>query len=164
MNHISLFKDENGKVDVERSARNWIDLANIIASLGVSFHSMYCARPTGEHHYFAAPLAEIEQVFSRIYHSLASLNRPSRHISMTISAGKLAILGTTYVNGDKCFALQFTEARNMSWMDRVFLARHDETTNKIDLIVPYDTEKFFFENELKEIEVQLESTLQKRLN
>lgn len=164
MNHISLFKDENDKVDVERSAQNWIDLANIIASLGVGFHSMYCARPTGEHHYFAAPLADIEQVFSKIYNSLASLNRPSRHISMTISAGKLAILGTTYVNGDKCFALQFTESRNMAWMDRVFLAKHDETTNKIDLIAPYNTEKFFFEDELTEIELQLETKLQERLN
>ena len=164
MNHISLFKDEQGKVDVEKSAQNWIDLANILAMVGIGFHSMYCARPTGEHHYFSATLAEIEQVFSRIYRSLASINRPSRHISMTISAGKLAILGTSYINGEKCFALQFTEGRNMKWMDRVFLARHDEKTDKIDLVTPYDTETFFFEDELKEIEVQLADKLRARLN
>ena len=82
---------------------------------------------------------------------------------MTISAGKLAILGTSIVNGEKCFALQFTEARNMEWMDRVILAKFDETENKIDCLTPLDTEKFFFEDELKEIETQLADALQQRL-
>ncbi|NOY13356.1 MAG: hypothetical protein GXP51_06660 [Deltaproteobacteria bacterium] len=163
MNHISLFTDENGKVDVDRSAQNWIDLANILAMLGIGFHSMYAARPTGEHHYFAAPLADIERIFSRIYHSLSSINRPSRHISMTISAGKLAILGTAVINGEKCFALQFTEGRNMQWMDRVFHARYDEQKNKIDLLLPFDTQNYFFETELKEIEAALAEVLRQRL-
>ncbi len=92
MNHISLFADEDGEIDIDRSAQNWIDLANILGMMSVGFHSMYCARPTGEHHYYTAPLAKIEQIFNRIYRSLSSINRPSRHISMTISAGKLAIL------------------------------------------------------------------------
>ncbi len=163
MNHISLFTDENGKVDVDKSAQNWIDLANLLAMMGMGFHSMYAARPTGEHHYFTAPLADIERVFSKIYHSLSSINRPSRHISMTISAGKLAIMGTSVINGEKCFALQFTEGRNMEWMDRVFHAKYDEQKNKIDLLLPFDTEKYFFEDELKEIEEGLAETLRKRL-
>ena len=163
MNHISLFTDEKGQVDVDKSAQNWIDLANILAMLGIGFHSMYAARPTGEHHYFAAPLADIEKVFNKIYNSLASINRPSRHISMTISAGKLAIMGTSVINGEKCFALQFTEARNMEWMNRVFHAKYDEEKNKIDLLLPFDTEKYFFEDELKEIEENLAEALRKRL-
>ena len=163
MNHISLFTDKNGKVDIDKSAQNWIDLGNILAMLGINFHSMYAARPTGEHHYFAAPLADIERIFSKIYNSLASLNRPSRHISMTISAGKLAILGTSIINGEKCFALQFTEARNMEWMNRVFHAKYDEEKNKIDLLLPFDTENYFFKDELKEIEDNLAEALRKRL-
>jgi hypothetical protein len=163
MNHISLFTDDQGKVNVEKSAQNWIDLANILGMLSIGFHSMYCARPTGEHHYFTAPLADMERVFNRVYHSLSSINRPSRHISMTISAGKLAIMGTAVVNGEKCFALQFTEARNMAWMDRVILAKYDEQENKVDFLTPLDTDKFFFEDELKEIEEALEAALNKRL-
>lgn len=163
MNHISLFSDENGEVDVDKSAQNWIDLGNILAMLGIGFHSMYAARPTGEHHYFAAPLADIERVFSKIYNSLASINRPSRHISMTISAGKLAIMGTSVIGGEKCFALQFTEARNMEWMNRVFHAKYDEKKNKIDLLLPFDTENYFFKDELKEIEENLAEALRKRL-
>ena len=163
MHHISLFTDEQGQVDVEKSAQNWIDLAEVLGMMSVGFHSMYCARPTGEHHYYTAPLAKIEEIFNLIYRSLSSINRPSRHISMTISAGKLAILGTSIINGEKCFALQFTEARNMKWMDRVFHAKYNEKENKIDFLTPLDTEKFFFEDELEEIETQLTQALQKRL-
>jgi L-lysine 2,3-aminomutase len=152
MNHISLFKDPSGRVDVERTAQNWIDLGNIFATLRVGFHSMYCARCTGEHHYFTAPLAEINKVFSRIYRSLSSINRPSRYITMTTSAGKCSILGTVEIAGETVFALKFNESRNMEWMDRVFLAKYDENETRIDHLVPFDTDKFFFEDELRDIE------------
>jgi len=164
MNHISLFTRDDGSVDVEKSAQNWIDLAELLGMLCVGFHSMYAARPTGEHHYYTAPLSDIQRIFNRIYRSLSSINRPSRHLSMTISAGKLAILGYSYIQGEKCFALQFTEARNMEWMDQVFLAKWDENENKINLLQPVEGEKFFFEEELKEIETALQTALQKRLS
>ncbi len=163
MNHISLFTHDDGSVNVEKSAQNWIDLAEILGMLCISFHSMYAARPTGEHHYFTAPLADYQRVFNLIYRSLSSINRPSRHLSMTISAGKLAIMGYSIVNGEKCFALQFTEARNMAWMDRVFMAKWDEQENKINLLQPFEGEKHFFEDELQEIEASLAEALRKRL-
>ncbi len=161
MNHVSLFTDERGRVDVERSAQNWIDLAQILAMLQVHFHSMYCARPTGEHHYFTAPLADITRVFNRIYRSLASLHRPSRHITMTTSAGKISLLGTVDIGGEKAFALKFSEGRNMEWIDKVFLARYDEQENRINLLQPWDTTEFFFESELREIEAALEAMQRK---
>jgi L-lysine 2,3-aminomutase len=163
MNHISLFTDGSGEVDIDKSAQNWIDLAEILGMMSVGFHSMYCARPTGEHHYYTAPLAKIEKIFNKIYRSLSSINRPSRHISMTISAGKLAILGTSIINGEECFALKFTEARNMKWMDRVFHAKYNQSENKIDFLTPFDTEKYFFEDELIAIETELAQALEQRL-
>ena len=161
MNHVSLFADKEGNVDVERSAKNWIDLAHILATLSVRFHSMYCARHTGEHHYFTAPLADIEKVANLIYRSLASLHRPSRYITMTTSAGKLSILGTAEVNGETVFALKFNESRNMAWMDKVFLAKYDRHENRVDKLVPFGTDKYFFEAELKEIENALAAMHQK---
>jgi len=161
MNHISLFKDENGKVDVDRSAQNWIDLGNIFAMVGIGFHSMYCARPTGEHHYFAAPLADITKIFSKVYRELASVNRPSRHITMTSSAGKTSLLGTTVINGEKVFALKFNEARNMKWMDNVYFAEYDENENTIEKLKPYLADKYFYEDELSFIESQLEEALKR---
>lgn len=164
MNHISLFTDDSGKVDVDKSAQNWIDLGNIFAMLGVGFHSMYCARPTGEHHYFTVPIAEINKVFSKVYRTLPSISRPSRYITMTSSAGKTSILGVTEINGEKVFALKFNESRNMEWMDKVFLAKYDEVENTVEKLKPYEGEKYFFEDELIEIENYKKETLAKKLN
>ena len=164
MNHISLFMKADGTVDVKRSAQNWIDLANLLGTLHIGFHSMYCARPTGEHHYFTAPLADIHKVYDKIYRSLASINRPSRHISMTTSAGKISILGTAEVHGETVFALKFSEGRNMEWLDKVFLAKYDEHTNNVALLEPYDTDEFFFEAELETIEKELATALSESLS
>ena len=131
--------------------------------VSVGFHSMYFARPTGEHHYYGAPVAKIEEIFNLVYRSLALINRPCRHILISLSEGKIAVLGISFINGEKCFALQFTEACNMKWMDRVFHAKYNETENKIDCLEPLDTEKYFFEDELVEIEEQLAEALQKYL-
>ncbi len=159
MHHISLFTDKDGRVDIERSAQNWIDLGNVLATLLVRFHSMYCARATGEHHYFTAPLADVEKVANLVYRSLSSINRPSRYITMTTSAGKLSILGACEVNGEKTLALKFNESRNMAWMDKVFLAKYDEHTNRVDHLKPFGSEHFFFEDELREIEESLHQLL-----
>ncbi|MBA4251703.1 MAG: hypothetical protein C0425_08770 [Chlorobiaceae bacterium] len=161
MNHISLYKDENGKVDIDRSAQNWIDLGNILAMLGIGFHSMYCARPTGEHHYFTAPLADINKVFSKIYKTLSSFNRPSRYITMTFSSGKISLLGTAEINGEKVFALKFNEGRNMDWMDTVYFAKYDEKENTIEKLIPYGAEKYFYKDELEEIENKLAEAFEK---
>ncbi len=164
MNHISLFEHEDGSIDIDRSAQNWIDLSNILATMLISFHSMYCARPTGEHHYFTAPLSDVSKIFDKIYRELPSINRPSRHLSMTTSAGKISIMGECEVGGERAFALMFTEGRNMQWMDKVFLAKYDESTNDVKLLKPFDTDKFFFEDELATIEHDLAEALNNRLN
>ena len=163
MNHISLYRNENGEVDIDKSAQNWIDLGNVLAMLGIGFHSMYCARPTGEHHYFTAPLADISKIFSKVFRSLASINRPSRHITMTSSAGKTSLMGTTEINGEKVFALKFNEARNMEWMDSVYFAKYDEQENTIEKLKPYGADKYFYEDELNEIENKLEEALKREM-
>lgn len=159
MKHISLFVDENGNYDIDKSAQNWIDLGNIFATLGIGFHSMYCARPTGEHHYFTAPLEIMDKVFSKVYKTLASINRPSRYITMTSSAGKISLLGTTVIDGEKLFVLKFNEGRNMDWMDTVYLAKFDPNENTIANLKPYKGDKHFYEDELIEIEKELENQL-----
>ncbi len=163
MNHVSLFTKPDGSVDIDKSAQNWIDLGNLLGMLSVGFHSMYCARPTGEHHYFTAPLADINKIFSKVYRSLASINRPSRYITMTSSAGKISLMGTVEVKGEKLFVLKFNEARNMEWIDKVYLAKYDEKENTIEKLIPFDTEKHFYEDELIEIEQKLHESIQQNL-
>ena len=156
MNHISLFMDKKGKVDIDKSAQNWIDLAHVLMMLGMSFHSIYCARPTGEHGYFTAPLADMNKIFSKVYRSLPSTGRPSRYITMTSSAGKTSLMGTVEVNGKKAFALKFNEARNMEWLDKVYLAEYDEKENTIEKLKPFEGDHYFYKEELKRIEKNLE--------
>ncbi|MCF7808238.1 MAG: hypothetical protein K9M49_02465 [Candidatus Marinimicrobia bacterium] len=161
MNHISLFMDNEGKVEVERTANSWIDMGNIFMMLGITFHSMYCARPTGEHDYFTSPLADMDKIFTMVYKALPSVGRPTRFITMTSSAGKISLLGTTMVNGEKAFVLKFNESRNMDWMDTVFLAKYDEKENTIEKLVPLQSDKYFFEEDLKRVEGELEDQFQK---
>ena len=129
--------------------------------LGITFHSMYCARPTGEHDYFTSPLAEMDKVFSKVYKTLPSVGRPTRFITMTSSGGKTSLLGTTMVNGEKAFVLKFNESRDMDWMDTVFLAKYDEQENTIEKLLPFEGDKHFYEDELKEVEKHLEDDFQK---
>jgi L-lysine 2,3-aminomutase len=156
MNHISLFMDENGKVDIDKSAQNWIDLGHVLMMLGMQFHSIYCARPTGEHGYFTAPLADMNKIFSKVYRSLPSIGRPSRYITMTSSAGKTSLMGVAEVNGRKAFVLKFNEARNMKWLDKVYLAEYDEEENTIEKLKPFDGAEYFYKDELAQIEKDLE--------
>jgi len=156
MNHISLFTGENGKTDIQRSAKNWIDLGNIFAMLSVGFHSIYCARPTGEHHYFTAPLSDLNEIFNKVYHSLPSINRPSRFITMTSSAGKISMIGTAEIKGEKVFVLKFNQGRNMEWIDKVYFAKYDESETVIERLVPYEHPAHFYTDELDQIENGLE--------
>lgn len=156
MNHISLFMDENGKVDIDRSAQNWIDLGHLLMMMGMQFHSIYCARPTGEHDYFTAPLADMDRIFSKVYRSLPSIGRPSRYITMTSSAGKTSLIGVAEVNGRKAFVLKFNEARDMKWMDNVYLAEYCEKENTIEKLKPFNGGAYFYKDELAAIENDLE--------
>jgi transposase len=52
----------------------------------------------------------------------------------------------------------------MEWMDKVFLAKYDEKENTIEKLKPYDTEKYFYDDELKNIEKLLHEKLENRLD
>ncbi len=158
--HVGMWDGPDGHLDIERSAQNWIDLGAVLGCLGIGFHSIYIPRPTGQWQYFTAPLSEIHQVYDRIYRSLPSIGRPSRHISMTTSAGKVSILGRVDVGGEQALALKFSEARDMDWLDPVWLARIDDHTNNIAELTPWQGDRFFFEDDLRGIEARLQQELE----
>jgi hypothetical protein len=49
----------------------------------------------------------------------------------------------------------------MKWMDKAFLAKYDEEENTIEKLIPYGTEKYFFEDELAQIEDDLQEKFDK---
>jgi len=120
---------------------------------------MYIPRPTGEVEYFTRPLADINKVFNKIFKNLASINRPSRYITMTLSAGKISLLGDTLIDNDRVFVLKFNEGRDMNWCDTVFLTEYDEFNSNMADLKPYKADKFFYEDELEEIENRLEKNI-----
>ncbi len=71
---------------------------------------------------------------------------------MTSSEGKTSLLGTVDVNGKKAFVLKFNEARNMEWMDKVYLAKYDEDENTIEKLKPFESDQYFYQEELDRIE------------
>ena len=49
-------------------------------------------------------------------------------------------------------------------MDQVFLAKYDEKENTVEKLIPFEGEKHFYEDELKQIENNKEESLAKRMN
>ena len=80
---------------------------------------------------------------------------------MTSSAGKISLLGTVDLHGEKLFALKFNEGRNLEWLDKVYLTHYDENENTIANLRPYGTDKHFYEDELIQIEENLEQSIEK---
>lgn len=72
-------------------------------------------------------------------------------------------MGTSIINGEKVFALKFNEARNMKWIDNVYFAKFDEQENTIENLEPHAADKYFYEDELEEIESRLEEALKREM-
>ncbi|HKK68070.1 MAG TPA: hypothetical protein VJ946_07645, partial [Bacteroidales bacterium] len=58
---------------------------------------------------------------------------------------------------------KFNESRNMEWMDKVFLAKYDEQENTIEKLKPFQGDKYFFEDELNQIEEKKTETLTRKM-
>ena len=71
---------------------------------------------------------------------------------MTTSAGKISILGTAMVERREGLRAQVLRGSQHGVARQGLPGRYDEETNNVALLQPYDTEKFFFEDELKRIE------------
>ena len=82
---------------------------------------------------------------------------------MTSSAGKTSMMGTVDVNGKKAFALKFNEARNMEWLDEVYLAEYDEEENTIEKLKPFGGGEYFYSDELASIEKDLQDKYDKSM-
>ena len=66
------------------------------------------------------------------------------------------------IKGEKVFVLKFNEARNMKWIDEVYFGEYDENESVIEKLKPFGTDKYFYEDELAEIENELAEVLKTR--
>lgn len=78
---------------------------------------------------------------------------------MSATPGKVQIVGTPVINGEKVFALKFIQGRNPEWTHQPFFAKYDETATWLDDLKPaFGEEKFFYEDELKAMELMSSSS------
>jgi hypothetical protein len=71
---------------------------------------------------------------------------------MSATPGKVSIEGVANINNEKVFVLNFLQGRNAYWVKRPFFAKYDRKAKWLNELVPaFGKEKFFFEDELRNI-------------
>ena len=142
---------------INNSAEIWEKMLNMQVNLGLTPYYMFIARDTGAQHYFKVSLHDAWQIFRTAYGKLSGLARTVRGPSMSCGPGKIQVLGVSEINEQKVFVLRFLQGRSGDWVHRPFFAKYDENAYWItDLKPAFNEDKFFFEDELKEIYAKME--------
>ncbi|MGI0026816.1 MAG: KamA family radical SAM protein [Nitrosopumilaceae archaeon] len=129
----------------------WAEMWTRQVSLGLVPYYMFVVRDTGAQHYFGIPLIRAQEIFRDAYQQVSGLSRTVRGPSMSSTPGKVQILGVADVGEQKAIVMRFLQGRNPKWVQRPFLAKYDESAIWLDDLKPFSGEKFFFEDELKQI-------------
>jgi KamA family protein len=141
-----LLRNINAKSEI------WSTMWKKQVQLGLIPYYMFIARDTGAQEYFGVPLAEAWEIFQKAYINVSGIARTVRGPSMSCTPGKVRIIGTTEVRGEKAFVLEFIQGRNNDWVCRPFFAKYDEEALWItDLKRAFGNENFFFEEDLSEM-------------
>ncbi len=130
----------------------WSTMWRRQVQLGLIPYYMFIARDTGAQEYFGIPMVEAWNIFQKAYISVSGIARTVRGPSMSCTPGKVRIIGTTKIKGEKVFVLEFIQGRNSNWACRPFFAKYDEKALWMtDLKPAFGSENFFFEEDLSEI-------------
>ena len=73
---------------------------------------------------------------------------------MSATPGKIQVDGVAEINRTKVIVLRMLQGRNPEWVNRPFFAKYDENAIWLDDLKPAFEDKFFFEDELKQIKEQ----------
>jgi KamA family protein len=107
---------------------------------------MFVVRNTGAQDYFAVTLEKAWQVYQKAIRQVSGLCRTVRGPSMSCGPGKIQIVGTQKVSGEKVFVLNFLQGRNPDWVGRPFFARYNPQAIWFNDLEPaFSEEQFFFE-------------------
>ena len=135
---------------INDDAEMWAEMWRKQVQLGCIPYYMFVVRDTGAQHYFGIPLVKAYEIFIKAYSSVSGLARTVRGPSMSATPGKVQVVGTTELNGEKLIILRFLQGRNPDWAHRPFFAKYDENAIWLDDLRPALGEKFFFEEELEQ--------------
>ncbi len=137
---------------INATPETWSTMWKKQVKLGLIPYYMFIARDTGAQEYFGIPLVEAWNIFHKAYISVSGIARTVRGPSMSCTPGKVRIIGTTNIKGEKAFVLEFIQGRNSNWACRPFFAKYNEKAMWMtDLRPAFGNENFFFEEDLSEI-------------
>lgn len=142
----------------------WAEMWKKQVSLGCIPYYMFIARDTGARDFFAVPLEECYELFRTAYSQVSGIARTVRGPSMSAAPGKVQVLGTQEIFGEKVFVLNFLQGRNPDWVNRPFFAKYDSEALWLDDLKPALGEKDFFFESASEEESALPVSMQDFLN
>lgn len=92
------------------------------------------------------------RLFQKAYRQVSGIARTVRGPSMSCLPGKVQVQGVARVNGEKVLVLNMLQGKNPRWVNRPFFARYDDKAIWLNELKPaFGEEKFFFEDELKQM-------------
>jgi KamA family protein len=145
---------------VNDDADAWADLWRKEVRLGAVPYYMFVERDTGARNYFEVPLARALDIFNDAYRQVSGLARTVRGPSMSCTPGKVLVDGVTEVAGRRVFVLKMVQARDPSWVNRVFFADYDPNACWLDHLRPaFGDAEFFFEPGLRMLDARLRRSL-----
>jgi L-lysine 2,3-aminomutase len=121
---------------VNDDAETWRDLWTTGVRLGCVPYYMFVERDTGAKRYFELPLARCFSIYRDAYSRVSGLARTVRGPSMSATPGKVHILGTSEVEGEEVFVLQYLQCRRPELVRRPFFARFDAHATWFDQLRP----------------------------
>ncbi|MFO7447052.1 MAG: lysine 2,3-aminomutase [Ignavibacteriaceae bacterium] len=133
----------------------WVKMWRQQIKLGCIPYYFFVERNTGAKSYFSIPLERAYHIFRDAYIQVSGLARTVRGPSMSALPGKIMVEGITEIMGEKVFVLIFLQGRNPDWCKRPFFAKYDPNAEWLtDLKPAFGEKKFFFQDELTELEIQ----------
>ena len=140
--------------NINDDADMWAQMWQKQVELGCIPYYMFVVRDTGAQHYFGVPLVKAHEIFQQAIQKVSGLARTVRGPSMSATPGKVQVDGVAEINGTKVIVLRMLQGRNPEWVNRPFFAKYDENAIWLDDLKPAFEDKFFFEDELKQIKEQ----------
>jgi len=137
---------------INDSPHIWAEMWREQVNQNIIPYYMFAVRDTGAQHFYGLPLVEAQEIWRKAYQMVSGVCRTVRGPSMSATPGKIQILGTAEIMGQKIIVLRFLQGRNPDWVGRPFFAAYDPDAIWLDQLKPaFGEKKFFFEDELDEI-------------
>jgi KamA family protein len=135
---------------INNDSRAWAEMWSEQVKLGCIPYYMFMARDTGAKEYFAVPIASALNTFTDAYQSVSGLSRTVRGPVMSCDPGKIHVVGTLELNGERFFVLTFLQERMKTMKGETFLARYSEEATWVNELQLGFSAEYFDEYNLKD--------------